>query len=94
MELGGVAMLTRLLRPVYHAAYRAALPLRYAISDFRARSLGAAIPPAEHLSIPRFLNVGERCSQLAGEAIAAPGREINAPRRVLDFGCGCGRTMR
>ena len=94
-------MLTRLLRPVYHAAYRAALPLRYALCDFRARSRDGVIPPAalrfrvcEDLSITRFLNVGERCAQIVDEAIAARGRGINEPRRVLDFGCGCGRTMR
>ena len=87
-------MLAAFLRSVYHASFRAVLPIRCAISDFQAKD--AQLPPAhlrfrvsESLSIPQFLQVGERCSWLI-EAAA----DLNRVRRVLDFGCGCGRTLR
>ena len=52
-------MVYDILRSAYHSAFRAALPLRYAISEFRARSSSGSLPPAdlrfrvcESLSIP------------------------------------------
>ena len=83
-------MLAALLRSAYHASFRAALPLRCAISDLRFHQ--ADLPPSrmrfrvsESLSVPEFLNVGERCSWMI---------DVEGARRVLDFGCGCGRTLR
>ena len=79
-------MLAALLRSAYHASFRAALPVRCAISDLRAPDTG--LPPArmrfrvsESLSIPVFLNVGQRCSWMI-EAAA----NLNQAHRVLDFG--------
>ena len=87
-------MFAALLRSVYHASFRAVLPLRCAIADWRESD--PDLPPAalrfrvsESLSVPAFLQVGERCSWLI-EAAA----DLNAARRVLDFGSGCGRTLR
>ena len=87
-------MLAAFVRSAYHASFRAVLPIRCAISDFQAKD--DELPPArlrfrvsESLSIRQFLQVGERCSWLI-EAAA----DLNQVRRVLDFGCGCGRTLR
>ena len=83
-------MLAALLRSAYHASFRAALPLRCAISDLRFHH--AELPPSflrfrvsESLDAEEFLNVGERCSWMV---------DVEGARRVLDFGCGCGRTLR
>ena len=87
-------MLADLVRSVYHASFRAALRLRYAIADIGAKD--DLLPPArlrfrvsESLSVPQFLQVGERCAMLV-EAAA----DLNQVDRILDFGCGCGRTLR
>jgi len=86
-----------MLRSVYHASFRTLLPLRGAWSDWRGRSVldSEALPPArlrfrvgETLSIPSFLIVGERCAMLLDEV------GLRETGRVLDFGCGCGRTLR
>jgi SAM-dependent methyltransferase len=91
-------MLTAILRASYHAAFRLALPLRCAIADLRTPPTGN-LPPArmrfrvsESLSVPDFEKIGERCAMLVNDAMAA--RDITAPKRILDFGCGCGRTLR
>lgn len=41
-----------------------------------------------------FLSEGERCSGDLEKALAIIGKNIGSFRNILDFGCGCGRTIR
>ncbi|HEU4322445.1 MAG TPA: class I SAM-dependent methyltransferase [Roseiflexaceae bacterium] len=41
-----------------------------------------------------FLAVGRQCAEDLTTALAAVGRPLDGFGRVLDFGCGCGRTLR
>ena len=45
------------------------------------------------LGANRFLEVGERASQAIQAALLNPGKGIEPRQSVLDFGCGCGRTL-
>jgi cyclopropane fatty-acyl-phospholipid synthase-like methyltransferase len=61
---------------------RAHLPppeLRYRVS---------ASPDAE-----AFIAVGKRCAADIQSALQKVGRELDSFPRILDFGCGCGRTL-
>lgn len=40
-----------------------------------------------------FLRVGERTSEKVEAALGKVGRDFDSFRDVLDFGCGCGRTL-
>jgi SAM-dependent methyltransferase len=65
------------------------------------RRLGVShIPPAPlryrvhgHKSIYGFLNTGRRCRQDIASALERVGRAIGPFHSILDFGCGCGRTL-
>jgi ubiquinone/menaquinone biosynthesis C-methylase UbiE len=59
------------------------------------------LPPAmlrfrvmESLSVEEFLRVGAGCADLIRQQLHDMGMELGTGRRVLDFGCGCGRTIR
>jgi len=41
-----------------------------------------------------FLNIGERCANDVRTTLQRLGRPLKSFRRILDFGCGCGRTIR
>lgn len=41
-----------------------------------------------------FLAVGEQCSHDLQAALALVGRSLDSFAAILDFGCGCGRTIR
>ena len=58
------------------------------------------VPPAAlrfrvhgDLSVRSFLESGGQCSQDLKDALAKVGKDINSFQRILDFGCGCGRTL-
>ena len=58
------------------------------------------MPPAllrfkvsELLSSREFRRIGEGCARLVAEHAGAAGVELSDCRRVLDFGCGCGRVL-
>ncbi|HZT33580.1 MAG TPA: class I SAM-dependent methyltransferase [Bryobacteraceae bacterium] len=40
-----------------------------------------------------FLEVGDRCAQDIAKALRQVGRDFAEFRRILDFGCGCGRVL-
>jgi len=59
------------------------------------------LPPAllryrvsENLARDEFLRIGYGCAQLMADYSRSAGVELSQCRRVLDFGCGCGRTLR
>jgi len=98
-------MLRTLLRPVYHGAFRSHLRTRFWLSDhFGSKppsNPGSSIPPAllryrvgESLSTESFLRIGESCANYIDQQAQAMGMSLNTVERVLDFGCGCGRTLR
>jgi SAM-dependent methyltransferase len=78
---------------------------QYFILDRRDRSAAASsgfecLPPARlrHKvsttpALDRFLSVGSKCSEDVVRALAGSGRALTSFRDVLDFGCGCGRTL-
>jgi SAM-dependent methyltransferase len=67
----------------------------------RIRRTGfAQLPPATlrfrvhgDLDLYSFLQSGRQCSQDIRAALATVGKEMTSFRDVLDFGCGCGRTI-
>lgn len=99
----GNEVLKTLLRPVYHGAFRTQLQARLWLADhlFENAAPGFALPPAllryrvsESLSAERFLRVGEASARHIDEQLRAMGSSLADVERVLDFGCGCGRTLR
>src|SRR5262249_55041924 len=59
------------------------------------------VPPASlrfrvhgDLDISSFLQTGKQCSQDLKDALAKVSANFESFQDVLDFGCGCGRTLR
>jgi hypothetical protein len=44
--------------------------------------------------VSEFLKVGKRCADELESGVAAVGGDLFSCGRVLDWGCGCGRTLR
>jgi SAM-dependent methyltransferase len=70
--------------------------------DAKDRASGAAInlPPAElryrvssSPDAQNFINIGKKCAADIQSAMRKVGCELTQFERVLDFGCGCGRTL-
>jgi SAM-dependent methyltransferase len=60
-----------------------------------------ALPSAELLirvggsdDAEAFLRIGKRCASDIRAAVRAAAQDLESFTRVLDFGCGCGRTLR
>jgi SAM-dependent methyltransferase len=49
---------------------------------------------SEDLSVSEFLRVGQGCGRIIAEKFESVGMELSSAKRVLDFGCGCGRVVR
>jgi len=97
------------LRELYYPCFRAALFVRYRYADafadaFKVHAAGAAdgmpMPPAllryrvsEDVDPDRFRAVGKRTSESIQAALLRVGRRIGDFHAILDFGCGCGRTL-
>ena len=90
-------------RYVYYGLFRVQLRLRCRLVDGyeSLQRRNADLPPAmlrflvsESLSARLFRNIGYGCAQLVTAHLRNMGVEISQARRVMDFGCGCGRTLR
>ena len=71
-------------------------------SDLKDRANGIAkgLPPTElryrvnaALDAESFVEIGKRCAADINSALQKIGRELGTFAKVLDFGCGCGRTL-
>jgi SAM-dependent methyltransferase len=91
-----------LARAVYYSIFRFSLRIRLWLAD-RIGMPGQklAVPPAilrfrvsETISAGEFLRVGEGCANLIQQCVRDLGKDFEGDCRVLDFGCGCGRTIR
>jgi len=70
--------------------------------DAKDRANGAAdnLPPAElryrvssSPDAENFINIGKKCARDIEAAVRKVGCELEEFKRILDFGCGCGRTL-
>lgn len=88
-------------KAVYYAVFRLYLRGRFWWSDrFGIPVAQVPVPPAllryrvsELLSAKTFLRSGEGCAGLIERSANEIGVSFDASKRVLDFGCGCGRTI-
>jgi SAM-dependent methyltransferase len=93
--------LRSIARAIYHKAFRLQLRTEFWCADRRSKPPSAIpIPPAilryrvsELLSVSEFLRIGEGCASLIRQRVGDMGIDIGSAHRVLDFGCGCGRTI-
>jgi cyclopropane fatty-acyl-phospholipid synthase-like methyltransferase len=82
-------------KPVYRW-----LMFRHADLKDRSNSERAHLPPAEMRyrvggspDADEFVAIGKACANDIQAALRKVGREFASFDRILDFGCGCGRTM-
>jgi SAM-dependent methyltransferase len=92
------ASLTPAAKHLYHRLFRFRLRIGSWLADLWTPVAEVPVPPAllrfrvsESLSGDDFLRVGEGCARLIREHA---GVDLVRANRVLDFGCGCGRTIR
>src|ERR1043166_2286154 len=76
--------------------------LMFLHADLKDRSNGnrAHLPPAElryrvgaSPDAEDFIRIGQACAADIQSTLQKVGRELGSFNRILDFGCGCGRTL-
>ena len=82
-------------KPVYRW-----LMFRHTDLKDRARGNRDHLPPAElryrvgsSPDAEEFVAIGKTCANDIQSALQSVGRELESFNRILDFGCGCGRTL-
>jgi hypothetical protein len=94
--------LKSIAKKIYYEFFRLQLRVRFWCADrIRTPLSGTPIPPAklrfrvsESISVGEFLRIGAGCANLIRQHVNDMGVEFANMGRVLDFGCGCGRTSR
>jgi ubiquinone/menaquinone biosynthesis C-methylase UbiE len=89
-------------KAIYYRLFRLQLRTRFWCADRLGVPLSEVpVPPAilrfrvsESLSVGEFLRIGAGCANLIQQHVNAMGIDFASAHRVLDFGCGCGRTIR
>lgn len=91
--------------PIAQDTYMGYVRLRCRYTDLRDRrrinKTGLTrVPPAAlryrvhgSIDMDRFLRAGKRTSRAIRTALKGIGKDFGSFREVLDFGCGCGRTL-
>jgi ubiquinone/menaquinone biosynthesis C-methylase UbiE len=95
-------MVKSIAKAVYYRLFRMQLRIRCWCADRMGGPAGEVpLPPAilrfrvmGSLSVDEFLRVGAGCAELIRRELHDVGMELGKGRRALDFGCGCGRTIR
>jgi ubiquinone/menaquinone biosynthesis C-methylase UbiE len=92
-----------LIKYLYMSAYRPLLfwwHNRYDRKCIATYKLKCNVPPASlrhsvqgNASPKDFLDVGKRTFQEIEIALQSMGKDVNSFENILDFGCGCGRTI-
>lgn len=90
----------RMLEFVYYRLYLKSMCL-YLDATERDQCVAKGVPTASlryrvngRPELASFLAEGEACCLDLQQALAAIGRKVDSFGQVLDFGCGCGRTLR
>lgn len=91
-------------KTVYYSAFRSFLYVRSAIHcaiEVVSGSRYSRVPPpllrykvSESFDIRLFLIVGQRIAESIERELNEAGTSLSRMNTVLDFGCGCGRTIR
>jgi SAM-dependent methyltransferase len=89
-------------RSLYHAGFRVRLRAEWWLRDRLERhTSGMPVPPAalrfrvgEDSRLATFLDVGRRTADNIETVLSQAGLGFSPAQTVLDFGCGCGRTLR
>jgi len=93
------------LRPLYHGLYRLRVRTvcRYldCVEGLFGPEKELPVPPAllrfrvaEDANLTRFVEIGRLSAERIEAALAGIGRTVGDFGTALDFGCGCGRTLR
>lgn len=76
------------------------LLFRHVDAKDRANGAAANLPPAElryrvssSPDAQNFINIGKKCATDIQSAVRKVGHDLAEFERILDFGCGCGRTL-
>ena len=82
-------------KPVYRR-----LMFRHVELKERAKGIGDGLPPVEmryrvgaSADATEFVTIGKQCANDIESAIRKVGLELSSFDQILDFGCGCGRTL-